>query len=139
MALVKKFLFQQHIFDPHNKLKPPIRQFDFLRYVFNTALLGTLYFALITYRLQYSHFTMMGRDFQYIDCQFTCYSTCYSRVSARKHEQCERQCSFALNNNLKMLPNQDVFDFKNLRLFFVECGDKLNNIIHVTDPSQNIL
>jgi hypothetical protein len=123
------FTWKTHIDQLHNKLKQSIRKFYFLRNYCDEALLRSLYFALIHSRLQYG-VTIWGGTVKTSINKLRVTQNVFIRIIKKKNK---RESSFPLFQNLKILPIQNLFVFKVLRLFYLKSGNTgTENLFYIT-------
>lgn len=126
VILDEKVTWENHIVELHRKTRISIRTFYYLRNICDTALMRTLYFALIHSRLQYG-IICWGGAFKYLIDRLRVTQNFYLRIILKK---CKRDSSFALYRQLEILPIQHLFVYKVLRIFYVRSGHQ-GNVEHV--------
>lgn len=119
VILDEKCSWEKHISFVHGKIRQSIRTFYFLRNYCDEALLKSLYFALIHSRLQYG-IVCWGGTFRTLINRLRVTQNFYMRVILKKTK---RESSFPLFRRLKVLPIQNLFIFKVLKLFYIVSGN----------------
>jgi hypothetical protein len=130
-----KFTWEKHIQLLHSKIKQSIRKFYFLRNFCEEALLKSLYYALINSRLQYG-IICWGGTFKTLINKLRVTQNHFLRIILKKRL---RESSFPLYRQQKILPIQNLFVFKVLRVFFLQSGNKgTENLYYATRRTEKI-
>ncbi len=116
----QRMSWEHHVSELNNKLNYGVRKFYFLRNFCDVSLLRTLYFALVQSRLQYG-IACWGSTSKYlIDRLRTTQNHYLPRIIMKKQK---RESSYPIYVNLKILPIQNLFIFKVLKVFFTMSGN----------------
>lgn len=129
VTLDEKLKWEAHIKDILSKLKSAVRKFYFLKNICTPALLRSLYFSLIDSRLQYG-LVCWGGTYKYLIDKLRIVQNHFLRIMLSKRK---RDSSFPLFVEVRIMPIQQLYVFKVLRLFFLRSGNTgTTDLLHET-------
>ncbi|XP_039299150.1 uncharacterized protein LOC120354991 [Nilaparvata lugens] len=132
----EKMSWKKHIQILHGDIRRSIRKFYYLRNLCDQTLMKSLYYALIHSRLQYG-LICWGGTFKTFINRLRISQNHIIRLILHKRK---RESSFPLYCNLKIMPIQNLYIFKVLKMFYLISGNcGIENLYYNMRSNDRIL